>query len=125
MLSTNCCQKEKDGNSFILDQSFDLKYNEIKIDAENRLIISLDSVLNDSRCPKGCYCFWAGNAEVRFNFSKDYYKIEFVLNTYSGWRTDTLINGYRIKLLDLKPYPEVGQIVNQSDYHAEIRIIQE
>jgi hypothetical protein len=122
LLITGCCQKEKDENSLILDQSFDIKYKEIKIDAENGIIISLDSVMNDSRCPVGCYCFWAGNAEVRFDFSQDNYKIKFVLNTFSGWRSDTLINGYRIKLVDLKPYPETGKIISQNDYHAEVKI---
>jgi hypothetical protein len=125
LLLTSSCQKEKDENSFLLDQNFDPKYNEMRIDAEDRLVIALDSVLNDSRCPKGCYCFWAGNAEVRFSFSNDVHKIKFVLNTFSGWRTDTLINEYRIKLLDVKPYPEAGRIINQNDYHAEIRITRE
>jgi hypothetical protein len=125
LILTAGCQEEKDSSSFILDQSFELTCNEVKTDDGNGLIISLDSVLNDSRCPKGCYCFWEGNAEARFIFSHDHNRTSFVLNTFGGWRTDTLINGYRIKLIHILPYPEIGTIIRQSDYRAEIEITEE
>ena len=119
MLTLGC---KKELNS---DKTLEVKYGQPGNYADNSLVISLDSVLNDSRCPKNVYCIWAGNAEVRLVYSKDNHNVKFVLNTLPSFRTDTVINGYRIKLVDLRPYPVSGIIIKQSDYKAEIKITKE
>jgi len=91
---------------------------------EKKLILRMDSVLNDSRCPLNVECFWEGNAEVRFLFTVDSVQTDFTLNTNGGmqFNADTVISGYSIKLLDLSPYPEdPGQIL-QMEYHSKITI---
>ena len=123
ILLTVCCKK--DMNSFNSGQPFELKYSEIKNYTDSGIFIYLDSVLNDSRCPKNGLCIWAGNAEVRFVYSKDNNSVKFVLNTLSAFRTDSLINGYRIKLINLSPYPEIAGSIKQDDYKAEIKITKE
>ncbi len=122
-----CSKNEADIRSFMLDKSFELKYNKTRNNLENGIIISLDSVLNDSRCPKGAACVWAGNARVRFIYSNNTNDLKFILNTLGSlyFPKDTLIDGFRIKLIDLYPYPEIGKIIRQRDYKAELRIIQE
>jgi hypothetical protein len=119
------CQKEMNNNSFIFNQTFDIKCGEIKNNTDYDINISLDSVLNDSRCPSNGLCPWAGNAEVRFVYSKSNNRVSFVLNTLPSFRTDTLINGYRIKLINLTPYPIIAGSIKQSEYKAEIEIIKE
>ncbi len=123
MLVTGSCNKEM--NTIAPDQTFELKYGETKIKADYGLSIRLDSVLNDSRCPSKAVCVWAGNVEVRFVYLKDNNSVKFILNTLPSFRTDTLINGYRIKLINLFPYPEIAGIINQEDYKAEVRITKE
>lgn len=123
ILLTVSCQK--DNNSLIQNQTFELKYGETKINTDYGLSISLDSVLNDSRCPSKAVCVWAGNAEVRFVYLKDNNSVKFVLNTLPTFRTDSLINGYRIKLINLSPYPEIAGSIKQSEYKAEITITKE
>jgi hypothetical protein len=119
------CQKEMTHNSFIVNQTFAIKYGETKSNTDYGIIISLDSVLNDSRCPSDGICVWAGNAQVRFVYSKSNERISLVLNTLPSFRTDTLINGYRIKLIGLTPYPKIAESIKQSDYAADIEITKE
>ena len=120
-----CCKNEIRQSTLQLDKSIELKYGEIIKNTDYQISIVLDSVLNDSRCPRGAECIWAGNAQVRFVYSSANSKVSFVLNTLSSFRTDSLIDGYRIKLEKLTPYPELGIEIKQADYKAEIEIKKE
>lgn len=82
--------------------------------------IRLDSVF-DSRCPKDVKCFLAGDVRIKFVFiSNKGKKTNFVLNTLKS--KSVLINGYKISLLNLRPYPTTKYLIQQKDYEAEIVI---
>jgi hypothetical protein len=69
---------------------------------------------------------WVGNAAVRFIYSRESHNSLFVLNTFPNFRTDTLVDGWRIKLVQLNPFPQIGQLpIKQSDYQAELKITKE
>jgi len=111
-------------DNLILNDTVELSYRDYLYDPENHFYICLDSVLNDSRCPTGATCYWAGNAEVRFKFERlNYIPVLFTLNTHINFPYDAKVNGYRITLLDLNPYPAGGPQIEQKDYKAEIIII--
>lgn len=117
-----CCKNDFTSDPFFLNKPIELKYGEIKKNADYQISIVLDSVLNDSRCPTGAQCIWAGNAAVRFIYCSENSKVSFVLNTISSFRTDSLIDGYRIRMIKLSPYPGLGVEIKQSDYKAEIEV---
>jgi hypothetical protein len=123
LMSTSGCKNEL--NQISIDKNFELNYKEIRYFPDHSASITLDSVLNDSRCPNGAECVWAGNAEVRFIYSAGTQNSAFILNTLSNFRTDTLINGYRIKLVRLNPYPQMGLPIKQNEYSAEVKITKE
>ena len=106
-------------NDTIEIANFETLYN-----YENKLILRMDSVLNDSRCPSNVECVWEGNAEVRFLFTVDSIQTDFTLNTNGGmqFNSDTVISGYSIKLLDLSPYPEDPGEILQVEYYSKITI---
>ncbi len=91
-------------------------------DSTNRFIAILDSVLADSRCPKGVRCIWEGNATVKINFNNLQKAIqsEFTLDTHPMLNSDTTLNNYYIKLLELTPYPEHKKKTRQQNYSAKI-----
>lgn len=120
-----CCKNELTQSPLVLDKSIELKYKELITNTDYQISIVLDSVLNDSRCPKGAECIWAGNAAVRFVYTSPKNTVSFVLNTLYSFRTDSLIDGYRIKMTKLTPYPELGVNIKQGDYKAEIEISKE
>jgi hypothetical protein len=112
-----------DFDNLILNDTLSLSYNDCLNDGENQMYICFDTVLNDSRCPIGVYCFWEGNATIRFKYQKfDSKPAMFDLNTHKGFTTDIIIDGYRFTLLGLTPYPIANQKTEQKDYKAKILI---
>lgn len=93
---------------------------------ENDFTLKFFSVNSDSRCPTELNCFWVGNAEISFNFQNmNDINSDFILNTNSSFRKDTLINGYRIKLIQVLPYPKYNNEINEEDYTVQIEINKE
>jgi hypothetical protein len=117
------CETDQELKSTLpLNDTIEIANFETKVNYENNIVLRMDSVLNDSRCPSNVQCVWEGNAEVRFLFTVDSIQTDFVLNTHGGnnFNSDTVIGGYSIKLLDLSPYPEDPGEILQEEYYSEI-----
>ena len=92
-------------------------------DFENDLRLRIDPILNDSRCPTGVECIWRGNAEVRIELIiQGAFWHYFILNTNCAYRTDTVIDNIRYRLVALEPYPVINQPIDFRDYVAKILI---
>jgi hypothetical protein len=122
------CNKEKNNIKeffFNLNDTIIIGYAETKYNYEYQISITMDSVLNDSRCPVDAECIWQGNAAVRFIFSENSNKKQFVLNTFNRDRFfngDTLAYGFRIRLLNLMPSPYSNKKIIQKDYKSKIEM---
>lgn len=90
------------GESVWLDQETELTFN---------------SVIEDSRCPIGVMCFWAGTAEIELLINNQQY----LLNTYLDPR-EIYFDDYNIKLINLLPYPVSDEEINYDSYVATIEI---
>jgi hypothetical protein len=129
VLLTNCnknSEKMCDLTSIIND-TLNVSVNKSTSNNLYQFTVTIDSVLNDSRCPSNANCIWMGNAAVRFLFTNNDEVKKFVLNTNGGtnYPSDTTIDGYYIKLVTLSPYPEVNKDILQSEYVAELLIKKE
>lgn len=100
--------------------TFNLKINDCTPVLVDHFSICLDSVYNDSRCPEGLECVWEGDAIARFHLKKNSKTIPFELHVNHKFIHDTLIDGVRVKLLGLSPYPIADQPIDARDYVAEI-----
>ncbi len=71
--------------------------------------ICFDSLLTDSRCPKGAVCIWQGMALIKVGFHENGNIHRFTMSLEGfpplGYPSDTTVNGFRIVFKDLKPYP--------------------
>jgi len=113
----------EDFDNLVLNDTLYLSSHDCLNDVENQMYICLDSVLNDSRCPSGVYCFWEGNAAARFKYQKYNSKpVIFVLNTHRAFGSDTIIDNFKFTLLGLTPYPNAHHIIKPTDYTAKILI---
>lgn len=108
-------------SNFNLGDTVIIKVHETLINEENKISLRMDSVLEDSRCPIGGQCIWAGNGEARFVFKSYNQEIKFKLNTLLHPR-DTILSGYKITLIDLLPHPVVSHSIDFSKYYANITI---
>ncbi len=79
-------------------------------------------VLEDSRCPEGVDCFWAGNARIRIEVNR-YHKtiLCFELDT-NGPTPFVNFDRFRITLKALDPYPKADKPADRSAYNATLVI---
>jgi len=96
---------------------------EIQIGEEKKiggLLIAFEGVAEDSRCPEGVVCVWAGNARAHFSATdRSGARVEFDLNTGLQPRAHRF-GGYTIKLEKLAPYPHVDRETKVDEYVATV-----
>lgn len=106
----------------VLEQEFKLKIGESAKSKPDGLELKFDSVAEDSRCPKGVTCVWAGNARVLLKVKKDAAApADVELNTNSNPKTAGYLN-YELRLKELRPYPESDVTINHSDYEVTLTV---
>ncbi|WP_156422104.1 hypothetical protein [Paucibacter sp. KCTC 42545] len=87
------------------------------------LRVGVDAVLNDSRCPKGEQCVWAGDATVRVwlqQASGPRQALDLRLMANTGPTPQAL--GYQIRLLRLEPEAVSGKAIAPGDYLATLEL---
>jgi hypothetical protein len=84
------------------------------------LRIDFNAVVEDSRCPQGVQCVWAGNAKVLLRLSKAGRRAASMrLNTGMDPRQADY-RGYEVKLVGLEPYPQKDVPVKKKWYVAKL-----
>ena len=103
-----------------LNQEFTLKFGQSARSEGSGLKITFASVREESRCPKGVTCVWAGNAKVLIEISKDDGgSAAFQLNTNINPKSVRYL-GYELSLEKLDPYPRADEQLKPSDYEATL-----
>lgn len=113
-------------NILLLNDTVNVSLHDCIYNRSNNFYICMEAVNSDSRCPIGGYCIWEGNAEVKFRLEKSgNVNIPFVLNTNTRFINSTVIEGYRITLGDLRPYPAINIRIDPDKYYARIYVTKE
>lgn len=94
-----------------------VQINKQKKFSRSNLTIKFVSLIEDSRCPEGTNCVWAGNAKIKIEVSKGRAKETFEINTNLGPKGATY-NGYAIELISLTPVPKENIRINRNGYVA-------
>ena len=99
-----------------------LRINKQKKLSRSKLTIKFVSLVEDSRCPTGTNCVWAGNATIKVKVSnaRGESKI-FELNTNTGAKGDTL-GGYQFTLETLTPHPANNIRIDRNGYTATFSV---
>ena len=99
-----------------------LKYGEDRRLDNSVLRLSFGRVVEDSRCPAGVYCIWAGNAVVEIGIAAGSgptvpLQINATMDPrYADW------NGIRVTVLELDPLPRAGVTLRPEDYSVKLRL---
>ena len=106
------CRSEKK----TLNREIKLRAGQTVVVKEAGLKITFERVVEDSRCPEGVKCVWAGNGKVALKISPTKKAQSSVqLNTTLDPQQQTFL-GYDIKLVHLNPYPKMNVKINPRDY---------
>ena len=108
------------GKEAALDQEFEIRIGERVSIKKEGLTVSFTRVAEDSRCPEGVQCIWAGNGKILLRVSKARRRAATMrLNTGMEPRQDDY-RGYDVKLVNLNPYPKEGVGIKRKEYVATL-----
>jgi hypothetical protein len=120
ILTTAWVQPASDLKQVALGQEFEIKVGERVLVENAGLKLSFEAVTEDSRCPEGVTCVWAGNAKVALKVSKTRRRVAHIkLNTGIEPR-HKLYHSYDVKLVSLNPPRKKDSKVKQGDYVATL-----
>jgi hypothetical protein len=104
-------------------QEFTLQVNQTAVISSENLSVKFNAVTNDSRCPKGAQCIWAGEAKCQMQVTYNGAASQLVLTETGGTDgfSQSTYQNYKIDF-QLQPYPEVGKQLASADYKLVMRI---
>lgn len=103
------------------EQRQKVQINKQKKFSRSKLKVKFVSLIEDSRCPEGTNCVWAGNAKIKIEVSSNRGKEAFEVNTNLGPK-GAQFDGYAINLIDLTPTPKANVKINRNSYTATFEI---
>ncbi len=104
------------------NQDVKLRINKQKAVYSNDLTVKFVSVLEDSRCPEGTDCIWAGNAKLQLKLKQKNGEWEtFELNTNLE-KQEIEFGGYSVKITELTPTPKENAEIDRNSYVATFSV---
>ena len=104
-----------------LGEPFDVRVGQTAYIADTRLSLRVESVPEDSRCPRDVECVWAGNArvvlELRESENTDTASVSSTLEPRAVSRWD-----YRIELVDVQPESTARGPLPQGEYRIRLLV---
>lgn len=105
-----------------LDKPFLLAPGESASVAGEDLTVRFVGVINDSRCPEGAVCIWAGEVSCTLEItSGEIVNTKVLVQPGSAEPPTTDFGDYRITY-DVQPYPQVGKQIAKEDYRLSLTI---
>lgn len=102
-----------------LGRPFDVKPAEVV--TIQGLRITFEGVAEDSRCPTGTQCAWAGDAAATFTLEKPPAAARHsTLHTNGRFERHVTVDAFVVRLEDIKPYPKEGAAIAPGDYRATL-----
>lgn len=83
--------------------------------ADDELVLRFVEAVNDSRCPTGVQCIWAGEVSVKVGIEYQGQTKSMVLTQSGSSESDTRLLDFRISF-DVQPYPEAEKQLKAADY---------
>jgi len=86
-----------------------------------RVRITFENVFDDSRCPAGATCIWAGDPAAAFTLERPPSTAQHrTLHTNGRFERESEYDGLVVRLEDIKPYPKEGATIRPDDYRATL-----
>jgi hypothetical protein len=107
-----------------LNTPFQLKINQTAVLESGNIRITLLNITEDSRCPEGAVCVWAGQVKALFLLEVDQSNQEIFNLTlnFNETQSQKTSLGFMIKILKVEPYPKANTNKNLNDYEVTLVI---
>ncbi len=129
-LGLSSCDNKKaqaDYVMFRLNEVFQLPLPSLaKLESED-LEVQFAQVVEDSRCPEGVTCVWAGQVKIRLSVStgRTRQSVEVMRQGKHKGEAMVSVGNYQIYLLSVNPYPKAGTKIKEAGYSLELMVREE
>jgi len=128
ILALAACNFQKKHQPFQLGNAFMLKYGETaQLETDETVQIRFDSILDDSRCPQGVQCVWAGRAIVAITFFQQgqSQSSALVMGDPGGtnYSKEAVFGDFTVTLFQVRPHPIAEQTIEQKQYFVQLVIV--
>jgi hypothetical protein len=113
--------------TFPVGESFQMKIGERRSNEDAKVVLRLDGVTEDSRCPKNTNCVWEGQVKMKFTLmTADKSEKSFELNLRQDRPAEAMkaLNGYTYKMNAVEPYPVSGSKIAPEDYQVTMIVVE-
>lgn len=99
-----------------------IPFGKQRILRKDNLRVKFLDVVEDSRCPKGANCIWAGSVTVKLQVMLSGKPPKIIeLSTLDG-RETVEYEGFSVTLIRVLPYPQANEAFHESLYRVELEI---
>ena len=112
------CSNNVSVNQVKLGEEFSLAIGQSVTIQDENLKVNFSEVIEDSRCPSGVQCIWAGRVSCLIEFIQNGTTNKTVLTQLGlteGYTTETY-EVYQLRFR-IEPYPQSDKKISNSDYH--------
>jgi len=89
--------------------------------ADEQFELRFVEVVNDSRCPKGVQCIWAGEVSSLVELGIQGQQKSLVLTQSGSDQAENKVLDYNITF-DVQPYPEASKTIRNKDYRLRVMV---
>ena len=104
-----------------LGEEFELAVHQTAQITAEKISVTFQEVLEDSRCPVDVTCIWAGLAEVSLQVTVSGQERELSLST-SPPENSAVFEHYTFWLISVRPVPRANQNIVRSAYFVTLRV---
>ena len=116
------CAREESKTKVKLNQPFEMTIGQTVVATGQDLEIKFEDITEDSRCPKGVVCIWAGQVSVLVEMTaKDGQETLTLTEPGPSGLNISTYRQYRISY-QISPYPEAGRAISKGDYKLQLTI---
>jgi hypothetical protein len=110
------CASQPNTNGVSLGQQFSLSPGQSASIAGEGLSVRFVEVINDSRCPQGVECIWAGEVSCQTEITYgDVVSTKVLVQPGLSQPAQADFDDYDITF-EVQPYPQAGKEINEGDY---------
>ena len=106
-----------------VNEDFDLPVGATAEIDGGALSLTFVKVAEDSRCPTGVQCVWAGNGAVALTVAPSTAAMYSVTLHTTLTPNVAVVGPYQVSLVGLKPYPKQGSTIPGGSYIATLRVV--
>jgi len=106
-------------------EAIELKIGDRVTIEEAGLVLTFERLVEDSRCPFDVVCFWEGRGVIRVVLAFGDSRESADLTTHGFLEGDADHvdrKGYRIRFVELKPYPASAGSISHGQYRAVMKV---